>query len=141
MPFDDIVTRLRLRPTILWKNQFGDMETDRAATALFDDCHAIMREAADEIERLRNELTERIHMCDMRSEKIIELTAERDEARRLLKAVVDITLDNMVHDANPKHLCDFVHRPDIAMCKVCEDWTDAMVMCYPHEFQDEEDKS
>jgi hypothetical protein len=35
-----------------------------------------------EIERLRNELTERIHMCDMRSEKIIELTAERDEARR-----------------------------------------------------------
>lgn len=50
---DDIVTRLRLRPTILRKNQFGDMETDRAATALFDDCHAIMREAADEIERLR----------------------------------------------------------------------------------------
>jgi len=58
---NDIVTRLRLRPTILRKNQFGDIETDRAATALFDDCHAIMREAADEIERLR---------------------AERDEARR-----------------------------------------------------------
>jgi len=35
-----------------------------------------------EIERLRNELTERIHMCDMRSEKILELTNERDEARR-----------------------------------------------------------
>lgn len=35
-----------------------------------------------EIERLRKELTERIHMCDMRSEKILELTAERDEARR-----------------------------------------------------------
>ena len=39
-------------------------------------------EAIDEIKRLRNELTERIHMCDMRSEKILELTAERDEARR-----------------------------------------------------------
>jgi hypothetical protein len=38
--------------------------------------------AADEIERLRNELTERIHMCDMRSEKIIELTDERDEVRQ-----------------------------------------------------------
>ena len=49
----DIVARLRLRPTILRKNRFGDMETDRAATALFDDCHAIMREAADEIDRLR----------------------------------------------------------------------------------------
>ena len=39
-------------------------------------------EAIDEIKRLRNQLTERIHMCDMRSEKILELTAERDEARR-----------------------------------------------------------
>lgn len=68
-----------------------------------------------------------------------KLTAERDEARRLLKAVVDITLDNMVPDANPKHPCDFVHRPDIAMCKVCENWTDALVMCYPDDFQDEED--
>jgi hypothetical protein len=61
MESNDIVTRLRLRPTIVRKNRFGDIETDRAATALFDDCHAIMREAADEIERL---------------------TSERDEARR-----------------------------------------------------------
>jgi hypothetical protein len=34
------------------------------------------------IDALRDELTERIHMCDMRSEKILELTDERDEARR-----------------------------------------------------------
>jgi hypothetical protein len=48
--------------------------------------------------------------------------------------------DNMAPDAtHPKHLCDFVHRPDIAMCKVCENWTDALVMCYPDDFQDEED--
>jgi len=66
--------------------------------------------------------------------------AERDEARRLLKAVVDMVRDNMAPDAtHPKHVCDFIHRPDIAMCKVCEDWTDAMVMCYPDDFQDEED--
>ena len=38
--------------------------------------------AADEIERLRNELDARIAMCDMRSEKIGELANERDEARR-----------------------------------------------------------
>jgi hypothetical protein len=37
--------------------------------------------AADEIERLRKELDTRIAMCDMRSEKIIELIAERDEVR------------------------------------------------------------
>jgi uncharacterized protein (DUF2267 family) len=72
--------------------------------------------------------------------EIARLRAERDEASRLLKAVVDMMRDNMAPDANPKHLCDFVHRPDIAMCKVCEDWTDAMVMCYPDDFQDEEDK-
>ena len=65
---------------------------------------------------------------------------ERDAARRLLKAVVDMMRDNMAHDAtHPHHLCDFIHRPDIGMCKVCEDWTDAMVMCYPDDFQDEED--
>jgi hypothetical protein len=34
------------------------------------------------MELLRDELTERIHMCDMRSEKILELTEERDLARR-----------------------------------------------------------
>ena len=72
--------------------------------------------------------------------EVERLTTERDEARRLLKAVVDMMRDNMAHDAtHPHHLCDFIHRPDIGMCKVCEDWTDAMVMCYPDDFQDEED--
>lgn len=74
------------------------------------------------------------------ADEIVRLRAERDEARRLLKAVVDMMRDNMAHDAtHPHHLCDFIHRPDIGMCKVCEDWTDAMVMCYPDDFQDEED--
>ena len=39
-------------------------------------------EAYEYMQLLRDELTERIHMCDMRSEKILELTAERDEARK-----------------------------------------------------------
>lgn len=42
----------------------------------------VIEELELEIARLRKELTERIHMCDMRSEKILELAAERDEARR-----------------------------------------------------------
>ena len=52
----DIVKRLRMRPTIVRRNQFGSLETDRAATKLLDDVHALMREAADEISRLRDEL-------------------------------------------------------------------------------------
>jgi len=51
--------------------------TDLPPDVLRDIC-----EAYEYVELLRDELTERIHMCDMRSEKILELTAERDEARR-----------------------------------------------------------
>jgi hypothetical protein len=34
------------------------------------------------VEALRDELTERIDMCDRRTVKILELTDQRDEARR-----------------------------------------------------------
>jgi hypothetical protein len=51
--------------------------TDLPPDVLRDIC-----EAYEYMQLLRDELTERIHMCDIRSEKILELTAERDEARR-----------------------------------------------------------
>lgn len=38
--------------------------------------------AAEVIQRLRAELSTRIAMCDMRSERVIEVTNERDAARR-----------------------------------------------------------
>ena len=94
----------------------------------------------DAIARIKR-LSHSINCADEIAEVIERLIKERNEARRLLKAVVDMVRDNMAPDAtHPKHLCDFINRPDIAMCKVCEDWTDAMVMCYPDDFQDEEDK-
>jgi hypothetical protein len=81
-----------------------------------------------------------MNAADEAAELIQRLTAERDEARRLLKAVVDMMRDNMAPDAtHPKHVCDFIYCPEIAMCKVCENWTDALVMCYPDDFQDEEE--
>jgi chromosome segregation ATPase len=44
----------------------------------------------EDFQRVRKELDNRINMCDMRSEKILELTNERDEARRMYcKAVAD----------------------------------------------------
>jgi hypothetical protein len=65
---------------------------------------------------------------------------QRDEAKRLLKAVVDITLEGMAPNAtHPKHPCDFVHRPHIAICKMCEDWAKALAAIYPDDFKDEED--
>lgn len=95
--------------------------SDDITTRLRRDCMSLIAdEAADTIDRLR---------------------AERDEARRLLKAVVDMMRDNMAPDAtHPKHVCDFIYCPEIATCMVCENWTDALVMCYPDDFQDEEDK-
>jgi hypothetical protein len=80
---EDIVTRLRLRPTIMRKNRFGDMETDRAATALFDDCHEIMREAADEIERLRRNTG-----C-ARNQRSTQFCAEAVDAQRGFETLQD----------------------------------------------------
>ena len=64
---------------IIMKQAYGDIVR---LTAERDEMHRELRKAEIECSLLRNELTERIHMCDMRSEKIIELTTERDEARR-----------------------------------------------------------
>lgn len=65
---DDIVARLRLYSHRM-------KETRSSVLGL------LLRDAANEIEWLQKELNTRIAMCDIRSEKIIELTNERDEAR------------------------------------------------------------
>ena len=103
-----------------------------------------LRKAETESSMLRVEcgvLEKNAEMTYENHKRIVkELTAERDEARRLLKAVVDMMRDNMAPDAtHPKHVCDFIYCPEIATCMVCENWTDALVMCYPDDFQDEED--
>lgn len=101
-----------------------------------DERHALQMQLEEYIEAFKFAHKEFHEALD----DLAKMKAERDEARRLLKAVVDMMRDNMAHDAtHPHHLCDFIHRPDIGMCKVCEDWTDAMVMCYPDDFQDEEE--
>jgi hypothetical protein len=51
-------------------------------------------EAYEYMQLLRDELTERIHMCDMRSEKILELTAERDGARREICVMLEDATNN-----------------------------------------------
>jgi hypothetical protein len=88
----------------------------------------LMLEAADAIEELRADRAEA-------ADAIEELRGQRDEALRLLKTLVHITLENMAPDArHPKHLCDYVRRPHIATCTVCEDWTKALAAIYPDDF-------
>ena len=81
---DDIVPRLRL-----WAEGVEKQKAVVLAVAI--------TEAADEIERLRKELDTRIAMCDMRSERIIELTTERDEARHG-EAVATATLQGWIEE-------------------------------------------
>ncbi len=103
-----------------------------------------LRKAETESSMLRVEcgvLEKNAEMTYENHKRIVkELTAERDEARRLLKAVVDMLSSNMAPDAtHPKHVCDFIYCPEVATCMVCENWTHAIMMCYPDDFQDEED--
>jgi hypothetical protein len=91
---NDIVNRLRMRPTIARANQFGDLETDRVATKLFADVYALMREAADEIGRLRVQALgtqRRIQDQDAIKaelwERIHAITAERDALAAELAAL------------------------------------------------------
>ena len=70
--------------------------TDLPPDVLRDIC-----EAYEYMQLIRDELTERIHMCDMRSEKILELTAERDEARRI--ACDNEARHNYIMFDSPKH--------------------------------------
>jgi hypothetical protein len=71
--------------------------TDLPPDVLRDIC-----EAYEYMELLRDELTERIHMCDMRSEKILELTDERDLARR----EVCRSRASCIKDKQPEEIAD-----------------------------------
>jgi SMC interacting uncharacterized protein involved in chromosome segregation len=70
------------------ENRCEHLETDR------NNCELLINDLTCENKKLRNELTERIHMCDMRSEKILELIAERDEARREICIMLEDATNN-----------------------------------------------
>lgn len=80
--------------------------------------------AADEIERLRAERD--------------EARKERDEATRILHAMVEHIYGITPLDKNPKHDCGFDHRPDLGSCKFCENWTAANVLLYGEEYATED---
>lgn len=94
----DIVTRLRLTPVLMYGDEFNQNRIDYEACKKYINNEGVkmMREAADEIERLRKELDARIAMCDMHSEKIGKLANERDEARREVCDLKTFNFDNTI---------------------------------------------
>lgn len=114
------------------------MESDivtrlRGAAAKDYGCTCVKCEAADEIERLRAEL----------SKKFGELAAaikQRDEAIRLLGVMVAYIRDGMPSGhVFPEHYCFEKHRPDIGICKICDSWQDANILLYGDEWGSEYD--
>jgi hypothetical protein len=88
------------------------------------------RELERELAALRADLAQR-------TADLARAIAERDEARRLLKSVVDVVQESMLPTQSvPNHICYYDQRPDIGVCKVCEDFTDALAMIYPDEFKE-----
>jgi len=96
----DIVTRLRLTPVLMYGDEFNQNRIDYEACKKYINNEGVkmMREAADEIERLHKEL-ETLHQhikdikegfegccnaCEPVGEMNKKLREERDEARRLV---------------------------------------------------------
>ena len=126
-----------------WQQQNGIVARLRDCTCV---PHGeICREAADEIERLHRDYScicsEMRRMMDERDEARRELCAarkERDEATRLLHAMVEHIYEITPLDKNPKHDCGFDHQPDLGSCKFCENWTAANVILYGEEYENED---
>ena len=66
--------------------------------------------------------------------EIKRLRAERDEARRLLHAMVEHIDETTLLNKTPKHDCDFDQRPERGSCKFCENWTAANISIYGEEY-------
>ena len=116
------------------------------------------QEAANDIERLRklfgdserlsgrlqetvDQLRERLG--GMRIE-LDEAIRERDEARRVLKSIVEEFVQhaqtmNPLYPATPSHECQFSWNPESGKCDACEAWGDYVLICHPLVETEEEE--
>ena len=76
--------------------------------------------------------------------EIVEVRRERDEARRVLKAIVEEFVQHgqpshPLHQPTPMHECEFSWNPESGKCNACEAWGDYVLICHPLEETEEED--
>jgi hypothetical protein len=85
-----IVARLRLTPVLIHYDEMGYPQTDYEACKRYinDQGVKLMREAADEIERLRNEKEQDEAKIWVADKEIERLESERNEAIVLANAVI-----------------------------------------------------
>lgn len=76
--------------------------------------------------------------------EVDQLRKERDEARRVLKAVVEEFVQhaqamNPFYPATPSHECEFSWNPECGKCNACEAWGDYVLICHPLGETEEEE--
>lgn len=73
-----------------------------------------------------------------------QLRKERDEARRVLKSIVEEFVQhaqtmNPFYPATPMHECEFSWNPECGKCNACEAWGDYVLICHPLGDTEEEE--
>lgn len=85
-----------------------------------------------------------MYTFDNAIECVKQLRKERDEARRVLKAVVEEFVQhaqtmNPFYPATPSHECEFSWNPESGKCNACEAWGDYVLICHPLGDTEEEE--
>jgi hypothetical protein len=72
-----------------------------------------------------------------------EAERERDEARRVLQAVVEEFVQQhshsfcTSHQPTPMHECEFGSNPELGLCSACEAWGDYVRICRQRDTEEE----
>ena len=79
---------------------------------------------------------------DCLTAQVDALRTERDEAKELVKFLVDHITENLdcisITQVIPPHECEFISDPERGKCSFCETWGAAMMLVYPNQIEEEE---
>ena len=101
-------------------------------------------ELRQQVENIKNGFEGCCNACEPVGEMNKKLREERDEARRVLKAIVEEFVQheqamNPSYPATPMHECEFSWNPECGKCDACEAWGDYVLICHPLWETDEEE--
>ena len=104
----------------------------------------LIKELLGITEELRKESYEAKDIALKYEDRHFVALVERDEARRVLKAIVEEFVQheqamNQHYPATPMHECEFSWSPERGKCDACEAWGDYVLICHPLWETDEEE--
>ena len=101
-------------------------------------------ELRQQVENIKNGFEGSCYACEPVGEMNKKLREERDEARRVLKAIVEEFVQheqamNPSYPATPMHECEFSWNPECGKCDACEAWGDYVRICHPNTDTEEDE--